>query len=141
MLAARPARTNRFRLSKIWIGILAVFVVVATVLAVLLLTPRGTSSIPQAIQSCVGDLNHPGVNLAADQKSVFLNGSGEVESFKLSEPQEYCVLQKLNLPGWLINEMRNSKGDGSVQAFVDDYEVNWVFSVRQGLDINLKQKR
>lgn len=78
--------------------------------------------------------------MAADQKSVFLNGGGEAEHFKLSESQEYCILQKLGLPDRLVNEMRNSRGDGAVQALVDDYEVNWVFSDRQGLDIKLEKQ-
>ena len=96
--------------------------------------------LPEAVEKCKLTSEGTSAKLGDDGHSLSLDSEGKDDYSGLSMTQVDCVLEALNMPDSINDQMGTTRAlDGTQRDSWDDFSVSWNYHPDSGLHVNLKE--
>lgn len=96
--------------------------------------------LPEAVAKCKLTAEKTSAKLGDDGHSLSLDNEGEDDLSGLSMTQINCVLEALNMPDSIYDQMGSTRAlDGTLRDSWDVFSVSWNYHPDSGLNVNLKE--
>ncbi|MCO4273035.1 hypothetical protein NG701_01065 [Pseudarthrobacter sp. HLT3-5] len=96
--------------------------------------------LPDAVAKCKLTAEKASAKLGDDGHSLSLDNEGEKDSSGLSMTQIDCVLEAINMPDSIYDQMGTTRAlDGTQRDSWDGFSVSWNYHPSSGLNVNLKE--
>lgn len=96
--------------------------------------------LPEAVAECKLTAEKTSAKLGDDGHSLSLDNEGQDDLSGLSMTQINCVLEALNMPDSIYDQMGSTRAvDGTQRDSWDVFSVSWNYHPDSGLNVNLKE--